>query len=206
MGFLSSLTEKISSAFASPEAKALKTAKKILAFRENVPTHQMSTHDVRQATADVVSINRSQRTAEGAKTSRQESAKLLNEIFAEVKKIDANQRVLNESRWGAGLGGELWKDFKTTLHGNVIHLVLLGEAAYFTHQAVQSELFSQILGPATGPAAVIATALIARESIKKISEVTDYYFRGERSQRKLLEQERQKVTRLKNERKFVAHN
>ncbi len=204
MGFLSSLTEKIGSAFASPEVKATKAAKKILAFRENAPLHQTDTLDARRATADVVSIDHSQRTAEGVKTSRQESARLLNEIFAEVKKIDTHRRVLNESRWGAGLGGELWKELKTTVHGNVIHCILLGEAAFATHQAVQSELFSQILGPATGPAAVIVTALIARESIKKISEVTDYYFRGGRSQRKLLEQERQKISHLKKERKLVA--
>jgi len=207
MGFFSSLTEKLCDAFSPSERKTAKALRNIVDMRERVSPRQVDAIESDHLNEDpvVVSIDRSLNGCNGNKTSRQESARRLNEIFTEVKNIESQRRILNVSRFGKGLGGELWKDLKTTLHGNVIHLALLGEAAFVTHHAVQSEWFSQ-LGGATAPAAALATALITYESIKKISEVVDYYFRGGRSQRKLLEQERQKVVRMKNERKLAARH
>ncbi|MEK7648970.1 MAG: hypothetical protein AAB400_03565 [Patescibacteria group bacterium] len=209
MGFFSSLTEKLYNTFSASERKTKAPQKNVVDIKEHIPPRPTGTEtEIEQLTdgSTVISIDRSLNAATGEKTPRQESARRLNEIFAEVKNIKEQERILDTSRWGDGLRGELKKDLCTTVHGNLLRLTLLGEATYLTHQVVQSELFSHLLGPVTPVAAVLATTLIARESIKTISEVVDYYFRGGRSQRKLLEQERQQVQKLRGERKLAARH
>ncbi len=208
MGFFSKITEKVGGLFGASEAKekSQKLAKKVITMGEYTPERKPNPESGHLKTESaVIPIDRTQRDEKGEKTKRQESAKLLSEIFAEVKNIEAQQRTLNEARWGKGVVGELWKELCTTVHGNALRLTLLGEAAFFGHYAVQSDVFSH-LGPATPIAAVLATTLIARESIKTLSEVVDYYFRGENSQRKLLEQQRQKRKNYRNERKLTARH
>lgn len=207
MGFFTSFTEKIGGLFSAPETRTKKTAEKVIALREHVFAQSPDNEPTYSQEEAVISMDRTQDRTHHAKahtrSDRQEAARLANEVFDELKNLQRKSQELTEAQFGKGVVGELNKDLRTTLHGNLIRTVLWGEAALLAYHAVQSEAFAN-LGNVTAIGAVVTTLLLSRQAIKSVSETIDYYFRGERSKRKEIEQARKARKHFKNERRLMA--